>query len=60
MNYLFATLRYLYFQNLCETQFDFNVKFKEKINEQTATQLRCQPIGRDKNGLAYWYLVVSP
>ena len=42
-----------------EGQFDGNQKFKDKINEKTAEEMRLQPIGRDKHGLAYWYFVVS-
>ena len=46
-------------QNLFETQFDCNNKFKEKINEKSAQDLRSLPLGRDKDGLAYWYILVS-
>jgi len=49
----------LLFQNLLENQFDYNNKFKEKVNEKPPDVMRFQPIGRDKNGLAYWYLLVS-
>ena len=49
---------FLNFQNLLETQFDYNIKFKEKISEIKADEMRCQPLGRDKNGLAYWYFLV--
>ena len=44
-------------QNLIESQFDKNVKFKEKINEKSSAELRFLPIGRDKDGLAYWYML---
>lgn len=46
-------------QNLLEKQFDFNSKFKEQINAKPADDMRFEPLGRDKNGLAYWYLIVS-
>ena len=36
-----------------EGQFDGNQKFKDKINEKTAEEMRFQPIGRDKHGLAH-------
>lgn len=42
-----------------ECQFDFNLKFKEKVNESSAEDMRLLPIGRDKEGQAYWYLLVS-
>lgn len=45
-------------QNLLECQFDVNAKFKEKINEIPVPELRCQPLGRDVSGKAYWYLMV--
>jgi len=48
-----------YFQNLLEKQFDQNSTFKEKINKLAPEDMRFQPIGRDKNGLAYWYMLVS-
>ena len=47
----------LFTQNLLETQFDCNSKFKEKINEVGSVDLRVQPLGRDKDGLAYWILL---
>lgn len=43
------------FQYLCECQFDDNLKFKNIINEEDADTMRLQPIGRDKDGLMYWY-----
>lgn len=43
------------FQYLCECQFDDNLKFKNIINEEDADNMRLQPIGRDKDGLMYWY-----
>lgn len=43
------------FQYLCECQFDDNLKFKNIINEEDADAMRLQPIGRDKDGLMYWY-----
>ena len=38
-------------------QFDCNIKFKEKVNEKTAAELRMQCLGRDSEGLAYWLLL---
>ena len=49
----------LLYQNLLELQFDCNNKFKESINEKSSAELRFLPLGRDRNGLAYWYLIVS-
>ena len=43
------------FQYLCECQFYDNLKFKNIINEEDADTMRLQPIGRDKDGLMYWY-----
>ncbi|XP_054830814.1 remodeling and spacing factor 1 isoform X2 [Eublepharis macularius] len=40
---------------LCECQFDDNLKFKNVINEEDADAMRLQPLGRDKDGLTYWY-----
>ncbi|XP_046717475.1 remodeling and spacing factor 1 isoform X2 [Silurus meridionalis] len=40
---------------LCESQFDDNVKFKTAINEEDPDKMRLQPIGRDKDGLMYWF-----
>lgn len=48
-----------YLQNLLECQFDYNLKFKETINGQSAEEMRLLPIGRDKEGQAYWYFLVS-
>ncbi|XP_066475985.1 remodeling and spacing factor 1 isoform X2 [Tiliqua scincoides] len=42
---------------LCECQFDDNLKFKNIINEEDADAMRLQPLGRDKDGLMYWYQV---
>ncbi|KAG8539048.1 hypothetical protein GDO81_021551, partial [Engystomops pustulosus] len=42
-------------KHLCECQFDDNLKFKNAINEEDADAMRVQPIGRDKDGLMYWY-----
>ncbi|XP_037696729.1 remodeling and spacing factor 1 isoform X2 [Choloepus didactylus] len=47
-----ALLKYL-----CECQFDDNLKFKNIINEEDADTMRLQPIGRDKDGLMYWYQI---
>ncbi|XP_005111492.1 uncharacterized protein LOC101854765 isoform X3 [Aplysia californica] len=44
-------------KHLLECQFDFNLKFKEKVNESQAEDMRFLPIGRDKDGQAYWYLL---
>ncbi|KAG9272858.1 remodeling and spacing factor 1 [Astyanax mexicanus] len=40
---------------LCECQFDDNLKFKTAVNEEDPDQMRLQPIGRDKEGLLYWF-----
>ncbi|KAJ8347797.1 hypothetical protein SKAU_G00263860 [Synaphobranchus kaupii] len=40
---------------LCECQFDDNFKFKTVINEEDPDKMRLQPIGRDKDGLMYWF-----
>jgi hypothetical protein len=41
---------------LCGRQFDFNIKFKENIfNTLSPFELRFATIGKDRNGLSYWY-----
>ncbi|CAH2225616.1 remodeling and spacing factor 1 [Pelobates cultripes] len=42
-------------KHLCECQFDDNLKFKNIINEEDGDAMRLQPIGRDKDGLMYWF-----
>ncbi|XP_028817662.1 remodeling and spacing factor 1 isoform X2 [Denticeps clupeoides] len=42
---------------LCESQFDDNIKFKTTINEEDPDGMRLQPIGKDKEGLLYWFQV---
>ncbi|CAG5136604.1 unnamed protein product [Candidula unifasciata] len=44
-------------KNLLECQFDYNLKFKEKVNGESAEEMRLLPIGRDKEGQAYWYFL---
>ena len=44
-------------KNLIESQFDHNEKFKKDINTKTASELRKDPLGRDRLGNAYWYQV---
>ncbi|CAH1244877.1 RSF1 [Branchiostoma lanceolatum] len=42
---------------LCERQFDDNLKFRaEVVNKEEADAMREKPLGRDKNGLLYWYM----
>ena len=45
-------------QNLLECQFDTNLKFKDRVNELPPDDMRFLPIGRDKHGLAYWFMLV--
>ncbi|XP_048120378.1 remodeling and spacing factor 1 [Alosa alosa] len=40
---------------LCECQFDDNIKFKTSVNEEDPDRMRLQPIGKDKQGLMYWF-----
>ncbi|XP_062861174.1 remodeling and spacing factor 1 [Trichomycterus rosablanca] len=40
---------------LCECQFDENMKFKMAVNEEDPDQMRLQPIGKDEEGLLYWF-----
>ncbi|XP_048836156.1 remodeling and spacing factor 1 isoform X2 [Brienomyrus brachyistius] len=40
---------------LCECQFDDNLKFKTAVNEEDPDQMRIRPLGRDKDGLMYWF-----
>ncbi|KAM4699401.1 remodeling and spacing factor 1 isoform 1-T1 [Discoglossus pictus] len=42
-------------KHLCECQFDDNLKFKNAINEEDGDAMRLQPIGKDKDGLMYWF-----
>ncbi|VDN50934.1 unnamed protein product [Dracunculus medinensis] len=43
-------------RTLCESQFDYNLKFKENIvNSSSANDLRLLPVGVDGDGLEYWY-----
>ncbi|XP_053388432.1 remodeling and spacing factor 1-like, partial [Mercenaria mercenaria] len=44
-------------KNLMESQFDCNNKFKDKVNEIAIDEMRFQPVGRDKDGMAYWYFL---
>lgn len=46
---------YFSVQHLCECQFDDNVKFKTAINEEDPDKMRLHPIGKDKDGLMYWF-----
>ncbi|KAG7484398.1 hypothetical protein MATL_G00048800 [Megalops atlanticus] len=40
---------------LCECQFDENARFKTTVNEEDPDKMRLQPIGRDKDGIMYWF-----
>lgn len=42
---------------MLESQFDKNPNFRTLISAQTATELRSQPLGKDKLGNAYWSTV---
>ncbi|XP_044262904.1 remodeling and spacing factor 1-like [Tribolium madens] len=42
-------------KELLEMQFDYNTRFKAEINKMSAEELRSQPLGKDKQGHAYWY-----
>lgn len=42
------------FQEVLESQFDKNPNFRTSISGQTATELRSQPLGKDRLGNAYW------
>ncbi|XP_045062900.1 remodeling and spacing factor 1-like [Coregonus clupeaformis] len=42
-------------KHLCECQFDDNVKFRTAINEEDPDKMRLHPIGKDKDGLMYWF-----
>lgn len=48
----------IFLKTILEKQFDQNSSFKEKVNKLAPEDMRFQPIGRDKNGLAYWYMLV--
>jgi remodeling and spacing factor 1 len=42
-------------KELLEMQFDYNARFKAEINKMSAEELRSQPLGKDKQGHAYWF-----
>lgn len=41
-------------QEVLESQFERNLKFKSELNLLSAEELRSQPLGKDKLGNAYW------
>lgn len=47
----------LIFQEVLESQFDKNPNFRTIVSAQSATELRDQPLGKDKLGNAYWSTV---
>lgn len=53
--YTYLVFFFLFLQYLCECQFDDNLKFKTAVNEEDPDQMRLQPIGRDREGLLYWF-----
>lgn len=42
------------FQEILESQFEKNPNFRTLVSAQTGTELRSQPLGKDKLGNAYW------
>lgn len=48
---------FLVFQEVLESQFDKNPNFRTIVGAQSATELRGQPLGKDKLGNAYWSTV---
>lgn len=42
------------FQEILESQFDKNPNFRTSVTAQSATELRSQPLGKDRLGNAYW------
>ncbi|KAE9555553.1 hypothetical protein FO519_001224 [Halicephalobus sp. NKZ332] len=54
--YLSLTMKMEILYQLCLRQFDHNLKFKETIfNTLSYNELRLAPVGKDKNGLNYFY-----